>query len=78
MCLSFEVVLRTSRVPGMCFGYVIEFLMLIQEMAFLFIVSLKKLSKTINPTMISFCSNERFRGAVVRESNPGIESSNPT
>ena len=46
--------------------------MLIQEMVFIFYKSnqaykretLTKLSTTINRTEVSFCSNERFRGAV--------------
>ena len=57
----------------LCFGYVIEFLILIQEMAFVLHkskqaktrVPLKKLSKTINCTKGSFYSNEQFCGAVV-------------
>ena len=56
----------------LCFGYVIEFLMLIREMVFVFHksnqtykrVTLTQLSTTINRMEVSFCSNERFRSAV--------------
>ena len=57
----------------MCFRYVMKFLMLILEMTFVFHKSkqaltkatLKKLSKTINCTDVSVCSNEQFLCAVV-------------
>ena len=57
----------------MCFRYVKKFLMLILEMTFVFHKSkqaltkatLKKLSKTINCTEVSFCSNEQFCGVMV-------------
>ncbi len=58
-----------SRVPvrkciWLCFGYVIEFLMLIREMAFVFHkskqaysrVTLKNLSEKMNSAKVSFCS----------------------
>ena len=57
----------------MCFRYVKKFLMLILELTFVFHKSkqaltkatLKKLSKTINCTDVSVCSNEQFLCAVV-------------
>ena len=60
-----------DRVPvrkciWLCFGYVIEFLMLIQQMAFVFHkskqvekrVALTKLSNTLNHSEVSFSSYE--------------------
>ena len=71
----------------LCFGYVIKFLMLICEMAFVFHKSkqaltratLKKLLKTIICTEVSFCSNERFcRSVVMRQIRSRPNNSCPT
>ena len=64
--LSTKTLTSVRKCIWMCCRYVIKFLMLIWEMAFVFHkrkqaktrVSLKKLSKTINITEVSFCSNE--------------------
>ena len=68
---------KKNRVPTrkciwLCFGYVIEFLMLIRKMAFIFHISkqaeqgvtLMKLSKTINSMDVHFCFNKWFCTAV--------------
>ena len=83
-----------ARVPvrkciWLCFGYVIEFLMLIWEMAFAFHksklvytrVPLKKLSKKINCMDVSFCFNEQFCSSLMKQkscmdNDNGHESAN--
>jgi len=83
-----------NRVPEkkciwLCFVFLIEFLMLIWEMAFVFHKSKQAKSRVyfkeiVNENKytreISLCSNKQFRSAVVAVSscNPGIESSSPT